>query len=202
MAVITTLTYPTSATSTGTANANVLKQELEDASLSVSVGDVVVQGTTITITLSGNASDADETAVDAVVAAHDGTGFTAVPQTVTSEGEASDDTGSEVEKANLQVGPLEAGTYNLQWYMELATTTTTGTSGAQGHLYVDKNGGGAVERGQDNAPDNQWRAMGGGFPFTAVAGDSYEFSLTFERIGVSGNAARARRGRIGVTRIG
>jgi hypothetical protein len=202
MAVITTLTYPTSATSTGTANANVLKQELEDASLSVSVGDVVVQGTTITITLSGNASGADETAIDAVVAAHDGAGFIAVPQTVTSEAEASDDTGNEVEKANLQVGPLEAGTYMLQWYMELATTSSTGTTGAQGHLYVDKNGGGAVERGQDNAPDNQWRAMGGGFPFTAVAGDSYEFSLTFERIGVSGNAARARRGRIGVTRIG
>lgn len=203
MAVITTLTYSTSATATGTANANVLKQELEDASLSVPVNDVVVQGTTITITLSGNASDADETAVDAVIAAHDGAGFDAVPKTTFSEAEVSDDTGSEVEKVGLSVGPMEAGTYLLGWYMEMATTTNTGTSGAQGHMYVTKNGGSAIERGQHSVGENQWDSgMSGSVPFTVVDGESYSFSLTFERIGVAGNAARARRGRLTLVRIG
>lgn len=203
MAVETKFTYPKSQTVTGNVNNDILRQELEDAGLSVPLNTVYQEGTDVIILLDGNATAADETAASGVVSAHTGEAFAQPPLTAFSEPEVSDDTGSEVEKVSLSTGPLQKGTYIVGWGLELATTTTTGTTVARGSLYVDKNAAGEVERSQHNVDIELWDSgMSGSLAFLAVAGDSYVFSLRFRRVGAASNAARAQRGRITLTKIG
>jgi hypothetical protein len=44
--------------------------------------------------------------------------------------------------------------------------------------------------------------MSGSYVGTFVDGDELDLELTYQRVGTSGNAARAQRARITVTRIG
>lgn len=203
--IYTQLTIPlTDFTSLGgnSVNANILKQEFEDAGLTVTVQGVSVSASVVNAQFAGDPTSGDLSAIDAVIAAHTGGDFAATLQRAISEAADSDDTGDEIEKVSLDTGALPAGIYLLGWYLELATTTTTGTSGARGRLQVTKNGGTQTERAQSNAENDQWDPMSGSLSEEVVDGDSYEFALTFERIGVSGNAARAQRGRLTWTRIG
>jgi hypothetical protein len=200
--IVTTLTYPRSDTPNDRVNKDILNQELSEASLSVSVLGISISGTDIRIDLSGNASVDDETAINSVIAAHQGSDFSTTTQSSFSEAASSDDTNGIIEKTALSTGLLPAGTYLMSWYMELATTTTTGTTGARGFLNVSKNGAAAVERAQSNNDLNQWVPMSGSLPVTVVDGDSYSMSLSFQRIGIVGNAARAQRARLTLSKIG
>ncbi|MBN2256684.1 MAG: hypothetical protein JW704_02520 [Anaerolineaceae bacterium] len=199
--VTTTLVYPKSDTATGSVNDYILKQELEDVGLSVGVQEVTSIGTDVRIVLSGNASEADKTAVDAVIAAHQGDAFQEPPMKVYAETLTSDDSGDEIEKADLEVGPLAAGNYIVGWYMEHATTTTTGTSGSRAILDISKNGGAAVERAQDSNGENQFKSFSGSLALKVLDGESYSFTLLHERIGASGNASRVQRARITLVRV-
>jgi len=197
----TTLTYPLTdfTTSSGVVNKAVLQQEMVDAGLSAT--HVATTDTECIITFSVLLDQADVLNADSVVAAHAGTGFGSTIQREIDESEDSDDTGAEVVKVTLNTGVMPAGNYSLDWYMELALTTSTGGSGSRGYLYVTKNGGTRTERARMVSGDNQWRNMSGGIPQVVNDGDQYVFELAFERIGSSGNAARARRARIGWSRL-
>lgn len=145
----------------------------------------------------GDPTSGDETLFDGAIAAHDSSDFTAPPFLDVSESESSDDSGVPIVKVHLDDIMPMPGDYTLYWYMEIMTTTTTGSSGARGILNVTKNGS-KVERARHHNSENQERNMSGAFPFTVTAGEVYSFELTFERIGASGNAARAQRARLAV----
>lgn len=205
--IVSSFTYPlTDFTSLGgnSVNPNILKQEIEDdATITLTVSSVTKVGSTVKIDLEGNATAAMKTALDSVVAAHEGGNFAVFPQKVSDEDAESDDTGSEVQKASLSTGLMPAGDYRIGWYMEVETTSeSSGATQAQGHFNVSKNGGSSSERGQTNAEHPRWVSMGGTYEGTFVDGDELDLELTYQRVGTSGNAARAQRARITVTRVG
>lgn len=198
------LSYPLSdfVASSGVVNEPVFKQELDDAGLSVTVQSVSVSDTVCNVFFSGDLLAADITAVDAVVAAHEGEPFGSLLQSELSESLETDDSGDVVVKAARETGPMPAGTFLISWYLEIATTSNTGTSGARGLLYVTKNGGSQIERGISHNSENQFRAFSGSLATSVLDGENYKFELGYQRIGVAGNAARAQRARLTWTRLG
>jgi len=204
VAIETVLTYPKSDTATGNVNDHILKQELEDASLSVDVDEVVSIGTNVRITLGGLATTDDVTGTgkcDDVIAAHQGDAFEEPPMKAYAESETSDDSGDAVEKVSLSVGPLAAGNYIFGWFMEHSTTTNTGTSASKAIFGVTTNGGAEVERAEDNNGENQYKSFAGSLALEVNDGNTYDLALYHERFGVSGNASKARRARITVVRV-
>lgn len=186
-------------------NTAILTAEVEDSTISLTLESINLEEGEphqVTFEFTGTFGAGDESALDAVVAAHQGDDFTTMPAKVTVEAESSDDSGSETVKASLPGVLPSPGTYLLMWYMEIGVTTTTGSTGVRGKLNVTKNGGSAIERAISHGGESQYSDMSGTFPFTAEAGDTYDFELTYERIGTSGNAAKAQRARIAVVRIG
>ena len=200
--VVTTLTFPKSDTVNNKVNSSILKQELDDARLSILVESVSLVGTSVKIGLTGTATTDDETKITAVISAHAGEDFASVPQVAADEALVSDDTGTVIQKLQLSTGALPAGTYLISWYMEIAITSETTGSYACGTLTVQTNSGVGVERAQHNNTEVAWKAMSGAISVTAVAGDDYVVALHYARTGLTGNAARAQRARINVVRIG
>lgn len=186
-------------------NSAILTAEVEASSISIPLESISVEEgepDQVTFNFTGSFGGGDEAALDAVVAAHQGDDFTTFPAKVTVEAESSDDSGSEIVKASLTGILPSPGTYILMWYMEIGVTTTTGSTGVRGKLNVTKNSGSKIERAISHGGESQYKDMSGTFPFIAEAGDTYDFELTYERIGTSGNAAKAQRARIAVVRIG
>ena len=191
-------TYPLSAftVSGGKVNGLTLKRAMSEAGLSVVCTGIGPFDTGCSVETDGDPTAGDLTLMSGVVAAHTGEWFAPAYKLEVSEGEEDDDTGDEIVKVTLTTGLMQAGVYQIGWYMELAQTTQSTTSGARGRLMVKKNGGSAVERSQQNVDINQWQIMSGSLSIDAEDGDEYTFELTYERIGASGNAARARFARI------
>jgi len=195
--------YPVSDTATGLCNPPVLRQQiLDDGTVTTNPSSVTQSGTTIRIEFPQLISPAEEAQLDALVAAHQGEAFSTLPQKAFSEVEVSDDTGNEIQKVAIDTGPLPSGTYLVGWYQELAVTTTTGSTGSRGRFNVTKNGGPKIERAQQNADTDQWTPMSGSLSLEVEDGETYNFQITFERIGTNLNAARAQRGRITLARLG
>lgn len=198
--VVTQYTYPITDTLNSKVNTAILKQELDDAGLSVSVGSVSVSGSSIFIELLGDAAAADIVLVDAVIAAHAGDDFVSVPIKVSEIAESPDDGGSEVIRVTLTTGALAAGEYLLSWLMEHCITTNTGTTGSRASLYYSKNGDTPAQFTQEMNINDQWSCFSGGYPITVQDGDSWVFTLRHQRVGVAGNPSRVRRARLALMR--
>lgn len=207
MSVKTIFEYDVTVTVNDKVNAGILKSELEAAdspALTVPVDSVVVEGTTIIVTLEGNATDADETVVDTVVAAHEGDDFVPVPAFEIQEAQSDDsaDPGVEVTKASLNVGPLPTGLYLVGWFMECYLASASTTSRVQGRVFVSKNGDTPAERGECN--NNQpipYAPLSGSFPMQVTDGETISLSLRFQQLGAVDNTARARRARLSCIRL-
>lgn len=192
--MISMISYPVTDTVNNKVNTQILKQELEDASLSVDVAGVQTVGTTIKISLSGNASSDDFTECDSVIAAHEGADFSSDSQFAKSETESTSDTGSVVDKLTLDSGAMPAGEYMVQWYMEVACTTDGGE--VTGAFRASKNGSALNILGQQSSNNSYWTSMSGSYLFTLVDGDTVDARLSYQRSGTSGNAAKVQRARI------
>lgn len=191
-----TVSYPRAdfVASAGAVNARTFLAELKAAALPAL--SVAVNVTDAIVAYSAVLDPSQESTAASVVTTHSGTAFASTIQRVVAEPAASDDSGSEVVRLTLDTGPLPAGDYVLSWYLELATTTTTGTTEARGLLYATKNAGARTERGQANRERASWFPMSGSMPAVIVDGDRYVFELAYQRIGDSGNAARVQRARL------
>lgn len=190
--IITTVTYPITDTASDQVNTAILKQELEDASLSQSVGNVTLAGSNVMIEMLGLIVTADVTAMDAVIAAHDGDEFIELPVTDAAFSLTSDDTGSFVEKCSIEAGPLQAGLYGVNWHCVHALTTTDVDSGSEVRITRQKNGGAVVEVSQDINRTGDFREVGAGAFLEVNDGDTYAFTLEYRRIGDAGNAAQIK----------
>lgn len=192
----TTLYYPITDTANDQVNTAVLKQQLVNAALSVTVGNVWLSGANVFIELLGLATSGDITAVDGVIAAHQGDSFATIPIYVSSEAESNDDTGSEIQKLELVSGVLPAGSYVLGWHIEHRMTSVTSTSICKAFLTMAKNGAAEGEISQNHNDLIVNTNFGSAFPFQVLDGETYTFRLKYQRVGASGNAARCRRARM------
>lgn len=200
----TNLIYPLTdfVASAGTINTLVLKQELINAGLSVTVGGVSPNSTTCTIVLLGTPTATDITKINAVVAAHTGTAFSPTLKTVYAEAVQSDDSGNEVVLATLTTGVMPAGVYLSSWYVELATASYSTTTGSCGRVKYNLSGSGDVEGAITTVGSPAFTSFSGALAVVMKDGDTYVNKLTLQRVGTSGNAAKAQRARMTWVKIG
>jgi hypothetical protein len=202
---VTNLTYPLLdfVASGGIVNPQILQQELSAAGLTVL--QVSTSSVDCTVSLSGDASASDIATADGVVAAHTGSSFApdSALKKISVAAESADDTGVEVSKCSLSVGPLPEGTYLCTYSMEVSLTSEGGTATVvKALLKLTHNGGSANEVGEHNSSHPGWSKFSEAYMFDVVAGDTYSFELVFQRVGTAGNAARARRARITWMKVG
>lgn len=180
-------------------NTKILEQELDSATLSVSVAGVTASGTTIRIELEGNPTTTDVTTCNTVVAAHEGLDFSSKAQFVQAEEEFSDDSGDVIDRLVLGTGALANGKYMLNWSMGVASSTAETTSGIRGALRMSINGGALEIIGETNTTANGWLSMSGFLPLPVKDGDQVDIRLSFLRTGASGDPARVQFARIFLT---
>jgi hypothetical protein len=184
-------------------NAAIFKQELfDDAGVVEKPLTVARTGSNVLVEWSGvTVAQATLDAVDAAVAAHVGGQFQATPQTAFAEAEDSDDTGDEKTRLTLSTGLLTDGTYEVYWYCEVKVDAEVANSAVEARLFVDKNGGGEVERGSQAWPFPQYGVFSGSFPVVVADGDDYDLRIAYERLGPTSNPAFIRRARLAVTKL-
>lgn len=203
MTVQTTLTYPKSTTSTGEVNSAILKQEIADASPSVSVGSVYTQGTDVVIVMEGNATAADETLIDGVVAAHEGAAFASTFQRVAQGSSPIEATSStDVLAVELDSGPLPAGDYEVDWYGEVYIDDEAEDIRARARIRTGTNGGGTVVRGIGLKQLDQPDSFAGKYPHNNLNdGESIQATVHIQMIGTGTGTASVERGRIFLRRV-
>lgn len=198
--ISTIFRYPVFDTANHGFNYTIFMAQLAAKNLSIPINYVDrVENDDIRIVLIGLATSEDKTKIDAAIATHSGVDFVALPVSVAALAETNDnDSGIEQEKLALQVGPLENKEYLFSWSMEGAVTTNVypPVTGCRMRLYSSKNGNPFIEQSVSNTASNQWLSWGACIPIAASAGDTFSFKLTYQRIGSSGNAARAQRARL------
>jgi hypothetical protein len=184
-------------------NTTIFAQELEDDENVVQKPSGVSRtATSVTVAWSGVfVTSGTLGAVDNDVVAHQGGSWASLPVTEVSESESSDDSGNEQTKLTLDTGLLPAGQYLLGWYCEIKTASEVTNTAAIAKLYVTKNGGAEVERGENVWPYPQYNDFGGGFPVTVTDGESYTMRLAYERLGASSNPVTIQRARMYCARL-
>jgi len=190
-------TYSISDTLNSSLNAEVLVQELLDAGVS-SASAASQEGTTFWVDFTDNLTDAQEVTIDGVVAAHAGTAFSIVPQRVSMTGTVTVPDGTDTECISLSSGPLPAGDYDIDWYLEHKQDASAGSKVI---MWLAKNNGSLSNRAGDFTPNTDYDSFAGKFPYTLKDGESLQARLTVRRTSGTGNAV-AQRGRIFLSRAG
>ncbi len=196
-------------TASGTLNSDVMAQTLLDAGpasggtvegLDVQGGTYdagnVVTGGTLTVTWQNALSGADETAQDALVAAHTGPSFGAEVQETSDEAVSSTTLTTPQTKLTLASTPVSAGPYTVTAYCEIRLQSVVGGSGVRAAVTVQ--GG---EEAEDNWDATTWHAFSAEAPKTFKAGDAPTLTITFERTG-SFNTVEIRRARLEMAVVG
>lgn len=200
--IVTTYTYPITDTPNDQVNTGTLADELNEAGLGVSVGNVNVAGSNIIIELLGDATSSDLALVDAVIAAHQGVEYSETPIfDYTTETAVDDDTGNEILAKTLESGPLHGGKYMVHWSWEVATTSAAAGE-AKAWCSLQREGKTEYNKGEISNPTNKWQHTAVPFMFAAADGQNFFMRIYYQRTGTSGNAARLRRFRIAIKKVG
>jgi hypothetical protein len=203
MAGITTVirSYPLADFPNGKCNAAILAQEIKDDPAVSVEPSVQLSGTTVTVQFAALITAAEVTALDALVAAHQGDDFAAAVQAVAAEGAVS--TGAaKLGLVTLTSGPLAAGTYLGGWYGESKLAAAAADTGARLSMDYTLNGGATAEAAGSTSNIVDWESFAGSYPLTLLDGESVSVVLSVQRVGVGAVNADARRARITLARIG
>lgn len=198
--------YPHADFPSGTVNAEVLEQEIKDASgVTSNPTSVTDHASVATITFDALLSAAEATALDAVVAAHEGDAFS--PDFQKQEENAQQSTAAdnnEVTVCSLASGPLRAGQYNVEWYGEHKLSANTVGGATKVYTYIGKNGAAATVRAADSKPAHwDWSQVFGKLPFTIKDGETLDIQLRLQRQGtLTTETAQCQRMRLFLTRVG
>ena len=190
----TVRTYAKADTATGNVNVASLATEIdEDATITTPLASIPQEvGTDIVITFAGLLSSAEVTALDAVVAAHQGTSFPAdLRYTASSVGESTNATNTPVEKLKITTDPLPAGKYLLQCMCEFDCSSTAPNTAAQIHLNYN-----GTEQLSDTWEEIAEHAFSAGLMVDVEDGKTIELQLTFQKIGAGSLTAQCRRARM------
>lgn len=186
--------YDFADTADGLLNSSLLQQQIIDSSIDTGVNPLIgINGDdtalTFVVMFTDPLSGADETVLDGVVAAHEGTPFVEKTQSVESVGQSDTGLNTLQDKINQTSGPLSPGKYLLTCYCELKTDGTA-NAGVEGQVSI----AGAVIS-EDNWDLAQWHAYqcSGVFEVTAVqAGLKPVFMLQYRRIGAAATVSIRR----------
>lgn len=156
----------------------------------------VVGGGTLTVSWENVLSAPDETAQDALVAAHLGNGF-AVVDPISAESLAVSSTSTVITKLTLTpTGPLAEGTYEISGSAEVRTQAVIAGSFARGSVLLD-----AVELIQHNNPDVAFQAFGITMLSAFEAGEIPDIEIQLEAIGPP-NTVEITNARLSLARVG
>lgn len=188
----TTVSYPKSDTATGNINNAILKRELEDVELSVVVNDVREQGTIVQIDFGGLVSTGDLAMIDSVVEAHQGGTVTPETKQVSDESEEANATTTWLTRATLTTGLLVGGTYEVQWFAEIAMDSGQGGT-TEAEILVGEELVYSVA-----TSGTSWFPLGGLRYVDVKVGDAIEVALRFRKSGSQADMAKIRRSRLAV----
>lgn len=188
--------YPYSATATGSVNVSILRQEILDDGAIVTTLDSVSSddGTSeIRIDFDAALSGAEVTALNAVVAAHQGEAFALDTQLASSLGTSSQAAATPATKVTLTSGPLIPGTYIVESFAELRLQAEVASQSALASLDVDATVISSTSNPQANFVPFMSRCY-----MTFVAGQKPVITMTFEPTG-GGAVAEIRNAQISLT---
>jgi hypothetical protein len=133
--------YPLSAFLNSTFDTYVLADQIAAVpAIGQRLNFATLTGTTVSLDFPAAVTGAPKTALDAVVAAHQGRAYGAAIQAAAQMGQQSNPTTSNVTAVNLPLDPLAAGLYLFTWICELATTANTANTGVRAALQSDLSG--------------------------------------------------------------
>ncbi len=171
-------------------NIAALDAEIEaDAAINIALVGTEVHLDDVTITFVDALPPAEETALNAVVAAHSGLPLvdSAIRVQNLSEQTTADGNGTWTEALLLTPNPLQGGSWQVTWNAEIALDAILANSGVQARLLVD-----GIERSLTTSRDDQWVHFAGSALLSLNSGDAPPVKLEFQRAGVA-NTVKIRR---------
>lgn len=202
--VLSKFTYPKSDTATGVVNSSILTSELKAVTYSagVAVQNAYEQGTSVIVELSGNATADDKTAVDAVIAAHQGENFQDPYQSTSAnddvwgapEKTVSDSTWSEV--FAFDSGALPAGRYQTLVSCEhKVDTLVSGDYSEVRVLVTPPSTGVEVEMSYDSNEYDRYDSFGTGILLDVTNGQHIIVRMEQRKNGAGAASSILRRAR-------
>jgi len=170
-------------------NSTILTKEIEGSAIVTALDYIFTSGDECDIWFDDALSGGDQTILDGLVAAHQGTDTTDAPQTVTSEEESISTTTEYRDKINSTLDPVTGGTYRVAWSYEVKTSNSSSTR-IETRIEVD-----GIEYCTDNWIKNRWRYSSGEAYIEFNSGDTPQVKLQFKAQGRQG-AAYIRRATI------
>jgi hypothetical protein len=164
---------------------------------------VTLTGATVSLAFPGPVVGAAKTALDAVVAAHQGQAYGPSTQSAQAMGQQSNDTTGDVAAVALPLLPLQTGPYLFTWICELAPTSNVANTGARVALQSNISGS-FVDHFEQNmgAPavaGTFWSVFTGSVIATiGQAGATPTLRLVWRRMGGTSNPSLIRRARIAI----
>ena len=192
-----TRTYTFSEFPNGKVNTAMLEAEIAVAALSVPLAtSPQLTGSSAVLTFSGLLTAADITALNTVVAAHQGLDFSTTSEMADDLTETTNATTTWANKLATSIGPLPAGAYLISWSCEHDLLAEVAGVNSQARVTLN---GWALN--MDSWPHAVTHHFGGAVPYIAGAGDNFELAIGFRTNGASAATARMRRVHIAVAKI-
>lgn len=200
----TLVDYALSAFPNSLFNAAVLADQIAAATaIGRRLSYTTLTGVTVSLAFPGPVVGAAKTALDAVVAAHQGAPYGSLPQSDAQAGELSNNTGTDATALALPLPPLPQGAYLLTWTCEIAATSNVADTGVRAAIQSNISGSFADHYEQNVAAPTVagtfWTVFTGSIVANVPSGASPTVRLRWRRLGASSNPALIRRCRIAVT---
>lgn len=199
--------YALSAFPNSLVNAGVLADQINSTrAIGQRLSFVTLDGSTVSLAFPAPVTGSPKTALDGVVAAHQGRGYGPGIQTANAMAQQSNNTTGDVVAVALVCEPLQAGKYQFQWICEIAPSSNVANTGARVAVQSNVSGSFADHFEKNvNAPPvaiEAWDTFTGVIVATlATAGTTPTVRLVWRRLGASSNAALIRRARLVVSQL-
>jgi len=197
-----TRTYPITDFPNTDCNTAIFKQEIaDDPTVTTTPQSVIRSGAEVVVVFASLILAAEVAALDALVAAHQGSDFNPTFQKAqnTEIVEATDAT--LVESVALDTGVLPAGNYQIAWVSEVRLDSTANNTGAKATLSYAKNGGTAAEGASHTTDLNAYQQFSGSYSQEIADGESIQIGLLVSKVGAGAVTAQIRKCRLSVIRV-
>lgn len=169
-------------------NSDLLEQEIDESSISTALSYIFTEGDVCDIWFDDVLSGPDQTTLDGLVAAHQGTDTDNATQTAKAWGSSgTTDTNWQL-KLELNSTPLKKGTYEVSWNAEIKMTTGGMGDHVEVHMSVD-----GTQQAETHDYEIDWHHFGGAIAFDFKEADTPEIKLKWRRVGAGGDNAKIRR---------
>jgi len=167
-------------------NSTLLSKEIDGSAIVTALYYIFTTGDVCDIWFDDALSGGDQTILDGLVAAHQGTDVSDTPQTVTDEAESISTTTEYRDKIDATLDPLIDGAYRVAWSYEVKTSNSSATR-VETRIEVD-----GIEYCCDNWIKNRWRYCSGEAFIDFNTGDTPHIKLQFKAQGKQGAACIRR----------